>query len=130
MGMGWTGLWLVAVGGALGGMGRLAVSNLVARQLGTRFPWGTLAVNLSGALAAGWLAGHLGLPTDRDASPAWLGLVIGVLGGYTTVSSFSLQTLALWHSGRLHRALFNVLATCVAGLLMAALGWWLAGGGG
>ena len=122
-------LLLVAVGGALGGMGRLAVTNVFSRRLGAGFPWGTLAVNLSGALVAGWWAARLGIPTTLDLSSAWLALVVGLLGGYTTVSSFSLQTLTLWQSGHPRRAVANVLATCLAGLAMAALGWWLAGGG-
>ncbi|MCG6659598.1 camphor resistance protein CrcB [Halomonas campisalis] len=128
MSVGFSSLLLVAVGGALGGMGRLAVTNLVTRRLGATFPWGTLVVNLSGALVAGWVAGRLGVPTSLELSAAWLGLAVGVLGGYTTVSSFSLQTLSLWQSGYPRRAVGNVLATCLIGLLLAALGWWLAGG--
>ncbi|MCE9682472.1 fluoride efflux transporter FluC [Halomonas alkalisoli] len=128
MSVGWVAVLLVAVGGAAGGMARLAASRLLARWLGTRFPWGTLAVNLSGALLAGWVAGRLGVPLGLDLSSAWLGLMIGVLGGYTTVSSLSLQTLALWQSGRTPAALVNVGATCLAGLALAWLGWWLAGG--
>ncbi|MFW6345719.1 MAG: fluoride efflux transporter FluC, partial [Halomonas sp.] len=55
--------WLaVLVGGSLGGMGRLALGNLVGRWLGSRLPWGTLAVNLSGALAMGLVAAAFGLP--------------------------------------------------------------------
>lgn len=115
-----TGLLLVAIGGALGGMARLAVGDAVARRLGSAFPWGTLAVNLSGALAMGGLAGAPGL--------SWQLLAIGLLGGYTTVSSFSLQTLTLWQQRRPLAALANVAVTLVAGLLALLLGWWLAGG--
>lgn len=120
--------WLVAAGGALGGMARLAVSELTARRVGTGFPWGTLVVNLSGALVAGVLAGLFGMPlADPAPAPIWLGLVVGGLGGYTTVSSLSLQSLALWQSGRTVAALANLGVTLGAGLLLAALGWWLAG---
>src|SRR5690554_1959712 len=115
---------LVALGGALGGMARLAVGAAVGRRLGTAFPWGTLAVNLSGALAIGLLAGGLGLPLAGAEGHAWLLAVVGLLGGYTTVSSFSLQTLALWQEGRPAAATANVLA----GLAAVALGAWLAGG--
>ncbi|WP_043513897.1 fluoride efflux transporter FluC [Halomonas sp. BC04] len=128
MSIGWAAVVLVGVGGAAGGMARLAASRILARWLGTGFPWGTLAVNLSGALLAGWIAGRLGVPQSLDLSPAWLGLIIGVLGGYTTVSSLSLQTLALWQSGRTPAALINIGTTCLAGLALAWLGWWLAGG--
>lgn len=119
-------LLVMAAGGALGGMARLAVSNLLATRVGATFPWGTLTVNLSGALLAGALAGWLGTP---EAGPpgAWLFLAVGLLGGYTTVSSLSLQSLDLWQSGRRCTALANVASTLVAGLVLAALGWWLAG---
>ncbi|MFW6346000.1 MAG: fluoride efflux transporter CrcB [Halomonas sp.] len=122
-----TRLLLVAIGGGLGGMARLAVGNAVARRLGAAFPWGTLVVNLSGSLAMGGLAGALGLPGEADGL-AWQLLAIGLLGGYTTVSSFSLQTLTLWQQGRPLAALVNVVATLTAGLMALLLGWWLAGG--
>ncbi|EWG98364.1 CrcB family protein [Halomonas sp. BC04] len=73
MSIGWAAVVLVGVGGAVGGMVRLAVSRLLARWLGTGFPWGTLAVNLSGAFLAGWIAGRLGVPQSLDLSSAWLG---------------------------------------------------------
>lgn len=120
-----TGIILVALGGALGGMARFAISNLMARRLGKAFPWGTLAVNASGAFLAGWLLGRQGLPSAPTY--LWLFTVVGLLGGYTTVSSFSLQTLELWQSGQRGRAAFNVGTTLLLGLCMVALGWRLAG---
>lgn len=121
-------LLLVAFGGALGGMGRMAIGNAVARRLGSDFPWGTLVVNLSGALLVGLLAGWLGLPGTEAYGPAWSLLAAGLLGGYTTVSSLSLQTLVLWQQGCGAAALVNILATLVAGIAALCLGWWLAGG--
>jgi CrcB protein len=121
------GLVLVAVGGALGGMARLAVGDLAAHWLGRGFPWGTLTVNVLGCLAIGALATALGWPVA--SSPAWSLLAVGGLGGFTTVSSFSLQTLTLWQEGRSGPAVVNGLATLVAGVAATALGWWLAGGG-
>ncbi|MGR2738361.1 CrcB family protein [Billgrantia sp. Q4P2] len=120
-------LLMVAAGGALGGMARLAVSNLFARRVGSAFPWGTLAVNLSGALLAGGLAGWFGMSHEAGMPRGWSLLVVGLLGGYTTVSSLSLQSLALWQSGRRRAALANMAITLVAGLALAALGWWLVG---
>ena len=120
------GIWLVALGGALGGMVRFAISNLTARFLGKAFPWGTLAVNTSGAFLAGWLLGSLGLPSAP--TPLWLFTVVGLLGGYTTVSSFSLQTFELWQSGQAGRAALNISTTLLLGISMVALGWLLAGG--
>ncbi|WP_386079678.1 fluoride efflux transporter CrcB [Vreelandella sp. F11] len=126
MGYGLTSVLLVALGGALGGMGRFAISNLMASHFGKTFPWGTLAVNASGAIFAGWLLGSQGLASP--SSPLWLFTVAGLLGGYTTVSSFSLQTLELWQGGQALRATLNVSATLLLGLAMVALGWTVAGG--
>ncbi|QOR40512.1 camphor resistance protein CrcB [Billgrantia diversa] len=120
-------LLMMAAGGALGGMARMAVSQRLARLAGTSFPWGTLVVNLSGALLAGGMAGWLGMSRDTAMSGGWSLLVVGLLGGYTTVSSLSLQSLTLWQSGRRAAALANVSATTIAGLALAALGWWLTG---
>ncbi|MCE0732726.1 fluoride efflux transporter CrcB [Halomonas sp. G15] len=118
----------VLLGGALGGMARLALGNAVGRRLGAHLPWGTLAVNLSGALAMGMLAGVLGLPAPGVSNTAWSLLAIGLLGGYTTVSSLSLQTLALWQQGRETAAISYMAMTLVAGLAALALGAWLTGG--
>ncbi|MFP3341551.1 fluoride efflux transporter CrcB [Vreelandella aquamarina] len=114
---------LIALGGALGGIGRFAVSNVLARALGKAFPWGTLAVNASGALLAGWLLGVYGM---ENAPATWLFAVAGLLGGFTTVSSFSLQTLELWQRGLVFRALLNGVTTVLLGLALATLGWQLA----
>lgn len=114
---------LIALGGALGGVGRFAVSNLLAHTLGKAFPWGTLAVNASGALLAGWLLGIYGI---ENTTMTWLFAVAGLLGGFTTVSSFSLQTLELWQRGMVFRALLNSVTTVLLGIAMAALGWQLA----
>lgn len=125
MGHGIASMLLVALGGALGGMGRYAVSNLMAHLLGKTFPWGTLLVNASGAFIAGGLLGYYGVPS---AQPLWLFTVAGLLGGYTTVSSFSLQTIELWQSGQALRAALNIATTLVLGMVMAMLGWLLAKG--
>ena len=117
---------LVAVGGGLGSMARFWVSGVVARRYGETFPWGTLAVNATGCLAIGVAAALLVAPEGQAVThrTAWAGLVIGVLGSYTTVSSFALQTLALARAGEGRRALGNVvlsLALCLGG---AAAAWW------
>jgi len=114
---------LVALGGAFGGIGRYAVSGLVARRWGETFPWGTLVVNVTGACLIGVLAALLLSPGDHAMlrPTLWLGFVIGVLGSYTTVSSFSLQTLALLRSGETDRALANIVASVALCLAVAAL---------
>lgn len=119
----------VLVGGAIGGMARYWLSGFVSRRLGDRLPWGTMAVNVSGALAIGILAGALAGAGEGLAGLPWLALGIGILGSYTTVSSFSLQTLVLLREGAAGRAALNVvlsasLCLSAAGLgLVATAGW-------
>lgn len=108
-------LW-IALGGALGGLARYGLSGAVARRIGETFPWGTLAVNATGALLIGvlWaLAGDTGV---------WRFIAFGVLGSYTTVSSFSLQTLALARDGRRAAALGNVAASLILCLAAVSAG--------
>ena len=117
-------LALVAAGSALGGMARFFVSGLVARAIGETFPWGTLVVNVTGAFTIGtlaWLADN-----DQLASwpQAWPLAVTGFLGSYTTVSSFSLQTLALARDGEWRRAVTNIvlsIALCLAAVTLGVV---------
>ena len=113
----------VALGGGLGSVARFLVAGVVERRLGVAFPWGTLVVNVTGACLIGILAALLLSPGDHSVlRPAlWLGFVIGVLGSYTTVSSFSLQTLALLRDGETGRALANVAASVLLCLAAAGL---------
>lgn len=117
-------LVLVFVGGFAGGVLRYSISGFVGRRVGETFPWGTVAVNGSGALAIGLLAAWVGEAGVPDA--LWMALVVGILGSYTTVSSFSLQTLALVRDGERLPALFNVVAS-LALCLGAAMVGYLAG---
>jgi CrcB protein len=99
---------LIALGSALGGMARYACSSLVAHALGETFPWGTLVVNVVGSFVIGLFAALTG-PEGRllVAPDARLFVTVGVCGGYTTFSSFSLQTLNLVRSGELGAAGLN-----------------------
>ena len=103
----------VAIAGALGGVLRFWVSGVVARRFGERFPWGTLVVNVSGAALIGAIAGLVLAPGSHSIGQptVWAVLVVGILGSYTTVSSFSLQTLALLRSDERGRAAANVAAS-------------------
>ncbi|MBR9880060.1 MAG: CrcB family protein [Gammaproteobacteria bacterium] len=121
--MEWWTLAAVALGGAAGGMGRMFVSRRAAAAWGVRFPWGTLIVNLLGALVIGLLASRL-----VAGSTAALMLLSGVMGGFTTVSSFSLQTLDLMREGRHAAAALNVSLTLLAGLAAVVAGLALGGG--
>ncbi|MFO1394405.1 MAG: CrcB family protein [Steroidobacteraceae bacterium] len=117
--------YLVAMlGSALGGGARLYVSTLVARGLGTGFPWGTLAVNVLGCFMVG-LLGALFAPIGRvHVMPlAWVFLVVGVLGGFTTFSAFSLEALLLVQRGAPLAAAGYVAASLVGCLAAAAAGY-------
>ena len=118
-------LLLVALGGMLGGVGRALVSTLAAALLGERLPWGTLAVNLSGSLALGFLAGGL-VDAAGGTPPLALFLATGLLGSYTTVSTFSLQTLFLLRQGAFGRAALNILGSATLCIAAAAIGFGLA----
>lgn len=113
-------LILIALGGALGACARFWLSGVIARRVGETFPWGTLVVNVSGAAVIGLLAAAFLVPEGiiQGWRHTWLLLVIGILGSYTTVSSFSLQTLALVRAGQGGRAAMNVVASL--GLCLAA----------
>jgi CrcB protein len=119
----------VAVGGALGSVGRFWLSGLVADRHGETFPWGTLLVNISGSFAIGFIA-TLTSPEGRWLAPVGLRqfLIYGVLGGYTTFSSFSWQTLELAQNGEWLRAGGNVLGSVALCLVAVWLGHLLAAG--
>jgi fluoride exporter len=102
-------LVLVVAGSALGGMARFWLSGFVGRRVGEVFPWGTLAVNASGALALGFVAAMYLAPAGPAIGPGpWHFAALGFLGSYTTVSSFSLQTLLLAREGEARQALANI----------------------
>ena len=112
-------LW-IAFGSALGGMARYACSGLVAAWFGQTFPWGTLVVNILGSFVIGFFAALTG-PDGRLLVPGDIRqfVLVGICGGYTTFSSFSLQTLNLAQDGEWARAGLNVIASvslCLAGV--------------
>lgn len=112
---------LVAVGSGLGGMARHGLNEWIGARLPGLFPWGTLAVNVAGCFLAGWLAG---IPEARLSAPgARLFLSAGFLGGFTTFSAFSVQTLLLAQNGRIGSAGLYVLASVALSLGGAWLGW-------
>ena len=112
---------LVAAGGAIGSVLRWAVSVWLARPGPAAFPWSTLAVNLLGSAAIGFV---LALATERAGFPASLRLFVatGVLGGFTTFSAFSWETLSLARDGHALSATAYVLASVLGGLAAAAGG--------
>lgn len=114
-------LW-VALGSLFGGSARYFLSGFVGRRIGETFPWGTLTVNVSGCFAIGVLAATANNHLLMDIPAWWQLIVVGFLGTYTTVSSFSLQTLALARDGELLQAGGNILLSLVLCLAAAALG--------
>jgi CrcB protein len=118
---------LAMLGSALGGGARLYVSTLVSRLLGTGFPWGTLAVNLAGCFLVGVL-GALFAPPGRihDLQDLRVFLVVGVLGGFTTFSAFSLEALMLVQRGEPAAAAGYVTASLAGCLLAVWIAYWLA----
>jgi CrcB protein len=95
----WQQLGLVMAGGALGAALRFMVGDALLRQFGSGFPWGTLAVNLVGAFAVGYVV--VWLQTRGSAALYWRAFaVVGVIGGLTTFSSMMLEAVLLVRSGR------------------------------
>jgi CrcB protein len=116
-------LLLVGVGGFVGSICRYLAGGWVQRWApASSFPWGTLAVNLTGCLAIGLLAG-LAEARQLFTTEARLLVFLGFLGGFTTFSSFGWETFELLRHGELLRALANVLAQVVLGLLLVAVGF-------
>ena len=123
-------LW-VCLGSAVGGGARYLVSLAALQWLGAGFPYGTLAVNLIGSFGIG-IVMHVGLESTLISPTARLFLTTGVMGGFTTYSTFNYETLGLVSEGDWLRAGLNVGATfagcLVAGLLGVASGRALLGG--
>jgi fluoride exporter len=122
---------LVALGGAIGSVARYGMQALAAQLLGPAFPWGTLVVNLTGSFLIAVVM-HVALTGTAISLELRIFLTTGIMGGFTTYSSFNYETLALVHQRAYGFAALNVAATvlgcAVAGLLGLAAGRALAGG--
>lgn len=111
----------VALGGALGSMARFGVAAAVAALTGPQFPWGTLLINIGGSFVIGWFGaltgsrGAVSVPPDIRVF-----VMVGICGGFTTFSSFSLQTLELAQAGEV------LWAGCyiVGSVVLCLLGVW------
>jgi CrcB protein len=111
----------IAAGGALGALLRYWTSTAVHGRLGQAFPWGTLTVNVLGSLLMGFL--YIWLLERLTAGPAMRAfLMIGMLGAFTTFSTFSVETLNLVESGHLGKAAVNILASVIICITAAGLG--------
>lgn len=116
--------FIVMLGGALGSGARFALGNAVTARWGASLPWGTLVVNILGCLAMGALAGWLA--RNSGAEPARLLLGVGLLGGFTTFSAFSLDWWQLIERGAWAAAFGYAAATLVATLAAFSAGLMLA----
>ena len=116
----------VAVGGALGSVARFWMTGAVAALMGARFPWGTLLINMLGSLVIGAMAG-VTLTTERMGlhPDVRVFVMVGICGGFTTFSSFSLQTLELIQAGEMGPALLYVAGSVLLCLAFVWLGWFL-----
>jgi CrcB protein len=116
---------LVGLAGLAGTLCRYWLSGAVARRYGEAFPAGTLAVNLLGCFVAGLLF-HLMQERGAFSETARVAVFVGLLGGFTTFSSYGLQTFELLRAGRAGLAALNVIASNLLGVLMVFAGYSLA----
>lgn len=122
----WNALWIF-VGGGLGSLARWWASGFIANKVGETFPWGTLVINVSGSFVIGLFATATGSEGRWMASSTFRQFfMLGICGGYTTFSSFSLQTLTLAEDGQWFKAGANSVLSLVLCLIFVWLGHLLA----
>jgi CrcB protein len=112
---------LVCLGGAVGTGARYIVASTVPRLLGTAFPYGTLLVNVSGSFLLGAIM-HVGLTTTLMSPTTRLVLATGVMGGFTTYSTFNYETMDYLQQGAFNLAALNLVVTLLGCLLAGACG--------
>lgn len=115
-------VWIqVIIGGALGALSRYGVGHLLPASGGMRFPWNTFAANLLGCFLIGLVLGFvLQNQISKQYTPL---LVLGFLGGFTTFSSFGWETIQLFENKQMALAVYYVLGTNIAGLLLVFAGY-------
>lgn len=118
-------VFVLAIGGSLGGIARYRIGQLVQHRTNSNFPLGTALINMVGAWLLGILAGTL---AHHPQLPASLNLLFGTgfCGAFTTFSSFAWDTLRLWQIGQRRAACMNLLGQPMLGLLFAWIGLQLA----
>ncbi|MEX0722260.1 MAG: fluoride efflux transporter CrcB [Gracilimonas sp.] len=121
----WVKLFAVGSGGFIGAVFRYLISVLAQSQFpDSKFPYGTVAANLIGCLLIGFLAGLFELKSWGN-SEFRLFIFVGILGGFTTFSTFSHETFLLWENGKLLMSLLNVGIQVVFGLALVWVGYQL-----
>jgi len=117
---------LLMAGGAVGTLARYALSGFTHKLYIGTFPMGTLAVNLLGSLVIGFL---WGISESRNISPNYRSFIfIGILGGFTTFSTYALETMNLFRENEIRQAVTNLLATNLLGLVLVFAGFFMARG--
>ena len=119
------GAWIaVALGGAIGSMGRFWLAGAMAALTGPRFPWGTLLINVLGSALIGLVAGLTLTPARMGMHPDLrIFLMTGVCGGFTTFSAFSLQTLELMQAGDTVPAIAYAIGSVVLCVIATYAAW-------
>ena len=121
-----TKLAIIAGGGAIGSVFRYVLSFLFQRLSKGMFPWGTLLVNLSGALVLGFLWGICEKVNVSLNMRTFL--FIGILGAYTTFSTFCLENFSLMRNGEYAHAFINILVSNIGGILLVFIGYFASKG--
>jgi CrcB protein len=116
----WSHIAVLSIGGALGVNARFWLGVVITRWAGPRFPWATVVINVTGSFAIGFLAVILAYRWPHPLGRLFV--VTGFLGGYTTFSSFSFESLKLWEDGEKGLSVANTVGSVVAGLGAVALG--------
>lgn len=117
---------LVFCGAGCGGVLRFLLGSFVYSYTGRNFPWGTLVINLSGSFVMGFLFVIITQKFTNLAPYLTALILVGLLGGYTTFSSFSIETLRLMQDGKIMYALLNVLTSSIFGIVLAWVGYTIA----
>ena len=118
-------LFLVMLGGAIGAGFRYHLSRVALEQMGAAFPWGTWIANLLGGLLMGLLAG-IALRDGPVDDPLLLFLGVGMLGGFTTFSAFSLEAAQMIQRGELMAAAAYAVSSVAGSVMLLFIGFWLA----
>ncbi len=118
-------LWYVAVGSAVGGVGRYVLGGVIQRLLGTTFPAGTLVINITGSFLLGAII-RFAVSSPAISPEVRACLTIGFCGGYTTFSTFSYETAAMLEDGEWSRAAVYVSASVALSLVATFAGFVLA----
>lgn len=114
---------LLAAGGAIGTLLRYSLSGLTYRVIDGIFPWGTLFVNLAGSFAIGLLWGFFEIGNMSPNIRTFI--FVGILGGFTTFSSFTLESFNLLRDGEIKYAISNILVSNILGLALVFAGFYI-----